>query len=49
MLNWSCYKTSLTNPTKEDYYRFIYENKDEKLLSRWNKQEIPNAIKFIES
>jgi hypothetical protein len=49
MLNWSCYKTILTNPTKEDYYKFIYENKDEKQLSRWNKQEIPNAIKFIES
>ena len=49
MLNWSCYKTSLTNPTKEDYYRFIYENKDEKQLSRINKEQIPIAIKFIES
>ena len=49
MLNWSCYKTTLTNPTKEDYYRFIYENKNEKLLSRINKEQIPNAIKFIES
>ena len=49
VLNWSCYKTTLTNPTKEDYSRFIYENKDKNLLSRLNKQEIPNAIKCIES
>ena len=48
MITWSCYKTTITNPTQEKFYKWLYDNKDDELFKKIHGRNIEAAIFWID-
>ena len=48
LITWVCYKTTITNPTQEKFYKWLYDNKDDELFKKVHGRNIEAAIFWID-
>ena len=48
MITWACYKTTITNPNQDTFYKWIYANKDDELFKKAPGKRLVLAISLID-
>ena len=48
LIRWECYKTTITNPTQEKFYKWLSDNRDNELFKKVHGCRIESAISWVE-